>query len=226
MLTGQADTPGRRAGSGVPSGLDRVREVVRKDKEARFTALLHHVDVARPWKAYSVLNPRAATGVDGQTWWSYGQDLEVNLRDLHERVHSGPTVNTANRTATATAATAALVGSALAAWLGPWSADPIAAVIDKTLRLDPPVRATRRVAIASTRIGGVDVPAGTVVDLDLAAASRVAGAGDHLTFGHGPRACPGREHALAVAAGVLEAARGCRVVSARPPHEMSHECTV
>jgi RNA-directed DNA polymerase len=35
--------PGRRAGTGVPSGLARVREVARKDKEARFTALLHHV---------------------------------------------------------------------------------------------------------------------------------------------------------------------------------------
>jgi len=39
--------PGRSAGDGVPSGLDRVREVARKDKEARFTALLHHIDLAR-----------------------------------------------------------------------------------------------------------------------------------------------------------------------------------
>jgi RNA-directed DNA polymerase len=39
--------PGPRAGQGVPSGLDRVREVARKDKDARFTALLHHVDVDR-----------------------------------------------------------------------------------------------------------------------------------------------------------------------------------
>ena len=44
--------PGRSAGSGVPSGLDRVREVARRDKQTRFTALLHHVDFARLWAAY------------------------------------------------------------------------------------------------------------------------------------------------------------------------------
>jgi RNA-directed DNA polymerase len=81
--------PGRRAGQGVPSGLDRVREVARSDKEARFTALLHHVDVSRLRAAYWAINPKAATGVDGETWDSYGQDLEANLRDLHERVHGG-----------------------------------------------------------------------------------------------------------------------------------------
>ncbi|MDA8058366.1 MAG: group II intron reverse transcriptase/maturase, partial [Actinomycetota bacterium] len=37
--------PGRRAGDDVPSGLDRVREAARKDRNARFTALLHHVDL-------------------------------------------------------------------------------------------------------------------------------------------------------------------------------------
>src|ERR687892_388230 len=81
--------PGHRAGPGVPNGLDRVREVARKDKEARFTALLHHVDLDRLRAAYWALNPKAATGVDGETWGSYGQDLEANLRDLHDRVHSG-----------------------------------------------------------------------------------------------------------------------------------------
>ena len=81
--------PGRRAGSDVPSGLDRVREVARQETEARFTALLHHVDLGRLRKAYWALDPRAATGVDGETWGSYGQNLEANLWDLHGRVHSG-----------------------------------------------------------------------------------------------------------------------------------------
>jgi group II intron reverse transcriptase/maturase len=81
--------PGHRAGPGVPNGLDRVREVARKDKEARFTALLHHVDLDRLRAAYWALSPKAATGVDGETWGSYGRDLEANLRDLHDRVHSG-----------------------------------------------------------------------------------------------------------------------------------------
>jgi RNA-directed DNA polymerase len=52
--------PGRSAGQGVPSGLDRVREVARKDRDARFTALGHHVDLDRLRAAYWALNPKAA----------------------------------------------------------------------------------------------------------------------------------------------------------------------
>jgi hypothetical protein len=81
--------PGHSAGPGAPSALDRVRRKARTDKEARFTALLHHVDVDRLREAYRALNPKAATGVDDVTWQTYGQDLEDNLRDLHERVHRG-----------------------------------------------------------------------------------------------------------------------------------------
>jgi len=81
--------PGHRAGSGVPSGLDRVREVARTDKGARFTALLHHVDLDRLRAAYWAIRPQAAPGVDGVRWKDYGQDLEANLQDLHARVHSG-----------------------------------------------------------------------------------------------------------------------------------------
>ena len=81
--------PGRGAGPGVSSGLDRVREVARRDKDARFTALLHHVDLARLWAAYVAINPKAAPGVDRVTWGAYGQDLRENLEDLLRRVHSG-----------------------------------------------------------------------------------------------------------------------------------------
>jgi RNA-directed DNA polymerase len=89
---GNADSEtrsGRRAGSGVSTNLDRVRQVARKDKEVRFTALLHHVDVDRLRAAYFALRPKAAPGVDGVTWQDYGVDLEANLRDLHARVHGG-----------------------------------------------------------------------------------------------------------------------------------------
>src|SRR6266702_1791627 len=87
--TDRPTRPGRSAGPGVPSGLDRVREVARRDKNARFTALLHHVTVARLRTAYRAIRPQAAPGVDGVTWQAYGQDLEANLQDLHHRVHSG-----------------------------------------------------------------------------------------------------------------------------------------
>jgi RNA-directed DNA polymerase len=81
--------PGHGAGQGALSGLDRVRRVARRDRDARFTALLHHVDVDRLRAAYRALRPRAAPGVDGVTWEAYGRGLEDNLRDLHARVHRG-----------------------------------------------------------------------------------------------------------------------------------------
>ena len=45
--TDRTTRPGHSAGEDVPNGLDRVREVARRDKDARFTALLHHVDLDR-----------------------------------------------------------------------------------------------------------------------------------------------------------------------------------
>jgi RNA-directed DNA polymerase len=80
---------GPSAGQSALSGLGRVRRVAATDKEARFTALLHHVDVDRLRAAYWALEPKAAPGVDGVTWEDYGQDLEENLRDLRARVHCG-----------------------------------------------------------------------------------------------------------------------------------------
>jgi retron-type reverse transcriptase len=71
------------------SALERVRQVAAKDRDMRFTALLHHVDVDRLRGAYRALSPKAAAGVDGETWESYGQNLEENLRDLHARVQRG-----------------------------------------------------------------------------------------------------------------------------------------
>jgi RNA-directed DNA polymerase len=87
--TGGETRPGRSAGPGVSNGLDRVREVARRDKDARFTALLHHVDLACLWAAYTAINPKAVPGVDQVTWGAYGQDLRGNLEDLLRRARSG-----------------------------------------------------------------------------------------------------------------------------------------
>ena len=87
--TDRPTRPGRSAGSDVPSGLDRVREVARRDKDARFTALLHHVDLNRLRAAYWAIRPQAAPGVDKVTWGAYGVGLEEKLQDLHRRVQSG-----------------------------------------------------------------------------------------------------------------------------------------
>jgi RNA-directed DNA polymerase len=69
--------------------LQRVREVARRDRRARFTALLHHVTVDRLQEGFSALKHEAAPGVDGVTWEQYDIDLEDRLRDLHRRIHDG-----------------------------------------------------------------------------------------------------------------------------------------
>ena len=87
--TGGETRPGRSAGPGVSSGLGRVREVARKDKDARFTALLHHVSCLRLSLAFDALKKDAAPGVDGVTWREYDRDRQENLLALHARVQSG-----------------------------------------------------------------------------------------------------------------------------------------
>lgn len=75
---------------GMPSALDRIGEVARKDKRERFTALLHHVyDVSRLRESYYSLKRDAAAGVDGATWRTYGEQLEERLEDLSGRVRRG-----------------------------------------------------------------------------------------------------------------------------------------
>jgi RNA-directed DNA polymerase len=81
--------PGHSARTDASNALGRVREVAQRDKEARFTALLHHVTVVRLHGAYRAISPKAAPGVDQMTWAEYGRNLEANLADLHARVQSG-----------------------------------------------------------------------------------------------------------------------------------------
>jgi RNA-directed DNA polymerase len=87
--TERAARSGHGAGTRAPRALDRVRQVAERDKDARFTALLHHVNVESLRAAYRALKRQAAPGVDGVTWEAYGRDLEANLQDLHDRLHRG-----------------------------------------------------------------------------------------------------------------------------------------
>ena len=69
--------------------LDRIREAAEKDKNLRFTSLLHHITEDLLRTAYITLNRTAAAGVDDVTWREYGKKLKDHLPALHERVQSG-----------------------------------------------------------------------------------------------------------------------------------------
>jgi RNA-directed DNA polymerase len=73
----------------VTQALNRVREVARKGKKERFTALLHHISIDLLRLAFYELKRDAAPGVDGLTWENYAAGLERRLCDLHQRIQRG-----------------------------------------------------------------------------------------------------------------------------------------
>jgi cytochrome P450 len=127
--------------------------------------------------------------------------------DLHGAV-SGGTIARITVLLQAHAATEALIRNALG-HAEPGA--PIEGILYETLRHDPPVRALNR----------IDEKTGGRVTIDVVAANRdprvftdpdrfdaTRGPASHLTFGSGLRPCPAPAHALALAAGVLEAVPG------------------
>ena len=78
-----------QSGIDVSPGLQRVREVARRDKKARFTALLHHIDVPMLIRSFYSLKSEAAPGSDGVTWQQYEADIYTRIEDLHRRIHTG-----------------------------------------------------------------------------------------------------------------------------------------
>jgi len=63
-------------------------ERARAEPEGRFHSLAHLIDVSALETAYRRIRKSAAVGVDGVTKEEYGQDLESNLRNLHDRLKS------------------------------------------------------------------------------------------------------------------------------------------
>ena len=69
--------------------LQRVNAAALATGRTRFTALLHHIDVAALERAFRRPRRAASPGVDRVTMDQYEQDLAGNLQRLHARVHSG-----------------------------------------------------------------------------------------------------------------------------------------
>jgi RNA-directed DNA polymerase len=87
--TEQATPPRTQSRAGELSDLRGVREVARRDKRTRFSALLHHVTTALLRESYYSLKREAAPGVDGVTWQEYETGRDEKLADLHRRIHRG-----------------------------------------------------------------------------------------------------------------------------------------
>ena len=86
---GQTDATRTQGRIGASTGLSRVREAARRDKGAKFTALLHHLTVDLLREGFYALKRDASPGVDDVTWAEYEVGLETRLRELHRQVHQG-----------------------------------------------------------------------------------------------------------------------------------------
>ena len=74
----------------VQTRLERIRKVAKKDKGAKFTALMHHINNIDTLKlAYFALKRDASPGIDGETWRHYGENLDENLKALSDRLKRG-----------------------------------------------------------------------------------------------------------------------------------------
>jgi RNA-directed DNA polymerase len=64
----------------------KVVERARQQPHGRFHSLAHLIDVSALERSYRRQRGTAAVGVDGVTKQQYGEALEANLRELHERM--------------------------------------------------------------------------------------------------------------------------------------------
>jgi cytochrome P450 len=136
-------------------------------------------------------------------------------------------------------ATAALIGTVICHALPPaglrYLDRTTDAIMAEVVRHDPPLCVTRRVSGANAALTGMTLPAGQAVLLRVDAVNRDPeihedparfdpgrSQGPTLTFGYGLRPCPGKDHALMLAAGVVQAVRDrCAAVIAPVEYEPS-----
>jgi group II intron reverse transcriptase/maturase len=73
----------------VSTKQERIATLAKQSPQMSFTSLAYMMDL--PWllEAYHRTRKNGATGVDGQTWDEYGENLEDNLRSLLDRAKSG-----------------------------------------------------------------------------------------------------------------------------------------
>lgn len=83
----QQNTLQTQGWEGVQSALGLIHRRAKEDKKVRFTALMHHIyNGGLLEEAYLSLKRGAAPGVDFETWESYGENLQANLKGLSERL--------------------------------------------------------------------------------------------------------------------------------------------
>ena len=76
----------RRNSENVSLKQGRIATLAKQSPEMGFTSLMHHLNIEWLCEAYWLTRKDGAPGVDGETWISYGEHLESNLKSLIERL--------------------------------------------------------------------------------------------------------------------------------------------
>lgn len=71
------------------SKLQLIAKMSSQDKNCKFNALVHHINVASLTRCYGRLKKNKSSGVDGVSVEQYGQNLEQNLHDLIAQMKAG-----------------------------------------------------------------------------------------------------------------------------------------
>lgn len=173
--------------------------------------------------------------VDGRAARAVGEDEDEVAPDADGHVAAARLEAAANRIGLlvqACDATGTLVDHARRPMRADAGRHEVEAVLAETLRHDPPVRTMRRVALRPVQVGGVTLATGDSLTLDIAAANRdpevftrpdtfdLERTMPALTFGAEPRRCPGRRHAFALAAGILDHVGNLDAVCGHGPAEL------
>lgn len=62
--------------------LTRIAEKAKENPKLRFTTLVHHINEQNLMAAHAKMQKHKAVGVDGESWTTYDQNLEENVKSL------------------------------------------------------------------------------------------------------------------------------------------------
>ena len=68
--------------------LAQIAKKAQQDKKLKFTSLIHHVNEVNLVECYQELKRNKACGIDRQTVEAYGENLDVNIKQLVEKLKS------------------------------------------------------------------------------------------------------------------------------------------
>lgn len=75
-----------RGGEPLETKLARIAQIAERNPKEQFTSLVHHLNEEMLLACHQELNRNKACGIDGMTKQQYEEDIDANIKDLHQRL--------------------------------------------------------------------------------------------------------------------------------------------